>query len=298
MIKFILILTLVLFLHPATAAEFELKQKFKNRDSVTVSSLSDEVKLKSKKKNRITSQTRFVAKFSPNVAGLTPYIQLGYEWEKSEVSQQVVTLSDNLEESYDETLITRYLGAGLKYKRRNFLAASKIKFEFRFDYWFDLDVKRSGLGEHADPLAGDYSGYEAKIKVEAVYESSLEEIVFQPQIEFAYAKVDAWLNELDSEDAQLSVEGRGVEARFLTTWLVDDTALELSLGPEIVYETEKELEGGFSLASESETIYLAAFLAVYELEKYGLEFEFWYWRQLDGDLKGENNLEFKIDWSF
>jgi hypothetical protein len=39
-------------------------------------------------------------------------------------------------------------------------------------------------------------------------------------------------------------------------------------------------------------------MSAYELEKYDIEFEFWYRRQLDGELKGESNVEFKVDWSF
>jgi hypothetical protein len=65
----------------------------------------------------------FCSEVFSNFAGLTPYIQLSYEWGKSDVSQQVVTPSDLFEESYDETLVTRYLGAGIKYKQKNFLAA-------------------------------------------------------------------------------------------------------------------------------------------------------------------------------
>ncbi len=293
--------TFIMFLLSTMASqaiEFELKQKFKSRNSVTVSSISDEIELKSKKKNRVTSKTRFITKFSPNISGLTPYIQLGYEWEKSEVKQEVMVLSDVFDKSYDETIITRYVGVGLKYKQKEFLAASRIKFELRYDYWFDMSIIRSGLGVDAEPLAGDYSGYEAKIKVEAVYESAMQQVVFQPQIEFSYAKVDAWLNNHDNEDAQLSVEGSEIEVRLLTTWLVDDSSLELSLGPEVVYETEREIGGAISLASESETIYLVSFFTAYELESYNLEFEFWFWHQIEGELKGENNLEFKLDWSF
>jgi hypothetical protein len=289
---------LILFFPSVRAVEFELKQKFKSRDSITVNRLSDETELESKKKNRITSQTRFVAKFSSGVTGLTPYIQLGYEWEKSDVSQKLTALSNTFDESYDETLITRYIGAGLKYKRNKFLFADKVKFEFRYDYWFDMNVKRTGLGLDAAPLAGDYSGYEAKIKIEAIYLSPIDVIVFQPQVELAYVKVDAWLNELSRQDVQLSVEGKGVEARFLTTWFVNNTALKLSLGPEVVYDTEREVKGELNFSSESETVHIATFLAAYELDKYDLEFEFWFKRQLDGELRGENNLEFKVDWSF
>ena len=89
MTKITLLLTTLCLTLTTQAVEFEFKQKFKHRDSMTLNSISDDFKVKNKKKNRIVSQTRFVAKFPLDIPGLTPYIQLGYEWEKSTINQNI-----------------------------------------------------------------------------------------------------------------------------------------------------------------------------------------------------------------
>ena len=287
---------------PSQAVEFEIKQKFKQRDSITLRTFSEEKgELSSKRKNRIGSKTRLLAKFSPDIEGLTPYVQLGYEWQKSAVEQNI-SINDNaldlINESYDETVTTSYLGVGLKYKLKDFLAADKIKFELRYDYWFDVKVDRSGLAEGADKLSGNYTGYEAKLKIEARYASPFESFIFQPQFAYSYENVDAWLNDFDLEDNQFSVTSHELELRFLGTWLLEDSSVELSVGPEIVYGKEREVDGAITLEAESEQITLLTFLGSYEIERYDIDMEFWFWRQVSGELKGENNFEFKINWSF
>jgi len=294
------------FLSPFTtnAVEFELKQKIKTRSSVVVSEVEKDdvgntIELKDKLKNRKVYQARFVVKFDEILGGFSPYAQLGYEKERKIVDQKVTTNNTVANESYNEYITSEFVGVGLKYKFKDVLFADKIKFDFRFDRWLNIDVERSKLAPQAEPLAGDFTGYERKVKMEAEYSTSFEQLKIQPHIYYAFFKQNSWYNSHDTSDLQVKEKGHEVEARLLATWLPESIEnLTLSLGPEIIVEHASEYETGFGWVSENDDVTLLTFLGTYELEKHGLEFELWFNHQLDGEVEGENNLEFKVDWNF
>lgn len=301
--RFILLTCLALSLS-SFAVEFELKQKVKSRASVVVSDVDKNgqgivLNQEDKRKNRKVYQTRFVAKFDPILGGFKPYAQLGYEFERKQVNQYFKEGNQSLNESYNEYVSTTFIGVGLKYTLKGVLMADKIKFDFRYDNWIDVDVERSALAQDASPLKGSFSGYERKIKIESLYSTPIVGFKLQPQIEYGFFKQEAWQNELTPDDLQIKEKGHDLEARLLMTWLPQNIEnLELSIGPEIVAERASEYEPGEGWVTETDDVTLLTFLGIYEMEKHNLEFELWLNHQLDGELDGENNLEFKVDWSF
>lgn len=298
------IYTAFLFPSITNAVEFELKQKVKTRSSVVVSDIAKSdvgniVKQTDKLKNRKVYQARFVVKFDEILGGFSPYAQLGYEKERKVVDQQVITNSGIANESYNEYVTSEFIGVGLKYKFKDVLYADKIKFDFRFDRWLNVAVERSKLAAQAEPLAGDFTGYERKVKMEAKYSTPIEQLKIQPHIYYTFFKQNSWYNSHDASDIQVKEKGHEVEARLLATWLPESIEnLTLSLGPEIIIEHASEYEPGSGWVSESDDVTLLTFLGTYELKNYGLEFELWINHQLDGEVDGENNLEFKVDWNF
>lgn len=302
--KYLLLLASVFVNWEVCAVEFELKQKVKSRSSVLVSNndMDDQgniIEQEQKKKNRTAYQARLVFKFDPVLGGIKPYAQLGYEWERKKVSQRVTTLSQSYNQSYQEDVNTQFMGIGAKYTFKDVLFADKIKLDFRYDYWLDVDVKRHSLAPDASPLSGSYEGDERKIKIETLYSTPIDSLKLQPWIEYSYFTQNAWQNERQAGDLQVKEKGHEIEARLLFTWLPPSVeSLELSIGPEIVAEKASEYEPGEGWISERDDVTLLTFLGVYELEKQNLEFEFWFNHQLTGELDGENNVEFKVDWSF
>lgn len=298
------ILSALIFATPASGVEFELKQKVKSRSSEPVITLNlddggnfvdQEVRLK----NRKVYQARFLFKFDPIIWDISPYFQLGYERERIVVEQRYRTSLASFNRSYHEFVSGKFAGFGFKYKFKEALFSESIKLDVRFDRWLSIDVERSQLAPNAEPLSGSFSAYENKIKIEALYASPYEQIKFQPRLEYSFYRQRAWRNDFDINDLQLKEKSHELEARFLITWIPEHIKnLELSLGPEIVIEHASELTPGVGWESERDDVTLLTFLGTYELENYPLEFELWLNHQLDGKLKGENNLEFKFDWSF
>lgn len=284
--------------------EFELKQKVKSRASVLVSQIENDnagnlVEQKDKRKNRKVYQARFVLKFDKIWGGFSPYAQLGYEKERKDVNQYVTTSNGVANESYEEYVTSQFIGVGLKYKFKEVLFAEQLKFDFRFDRWLDIEVERSKLGSDAEPLSGSFEGYEQKIKMEAMYATPRDNLKIQPHLYYAHFKQDAWQNQSKLNDLQVKEKGYDIEARLLVTWLpkkIDD--LTLSLGPEIIIEEASEYQPDEGWVSEKDDVTLLTFLGTYELAQYNLEFELWLNHQLDGQLDGENNVEFKMDWRF
>ena len=84
----------------------------------------------------------------------------------------------------------------------------------------------------------------------------------------------------------------------LIEWRGNPSVIRCDNGPEIVWEKGSEYSADTGWESEIDDVTLLTFLATYEIESVPLEFEFWFNHQLDGELDGENNLEFKVDWVF
>ncbi len=297
--RYLILAAGLLFSNTASAVDIELKQKVKLRDSINVrsSSFADDGSLtqSAKKKERTSYQAKLLFSFDPEFYGLNPYFHLGYEWEDKTVDHT----SGSLDKSYHEKHVNQFIGVGVKYKAKQILGAEQIKFDWRFERWFDVDVERHHLGQDASDLAGNFDGYEAKFKIEAVYATPWQQWIVEPRIDYSYAFQDEWHNDTVADDLQISEREHGVEARLLMTYIVPSALpLTLSLGPEWVYEHKSEQDTDLGWVSENDDVMLATFMATFELPNQGLEFEFWANHQLDGELQGENNFELKMDWKF
>ncbi|WP_108944480.1 hypothetical protein [Shewanella halifaxensis] len=297
--RYLFLVSALAFSQTASAIDIELKQKVKLRDSVDVrsSSIADDGSLNEsvKKKQRTSYQAKLLFSFDPEFYGLNPYLHLGYEWEDKTVDHTVA----DLDKSYHEKHVNQFIGIGVKYKAKQLLGAEQIKFDWRFERWFDVDVERHHLAPDASDLSGNFDGYEAKFKIEAVYATPWQQWIVEPRIDYSYAFQDDWLDKSGSNEVQVSERGHEVEARLLMTYIVPSALpLTLSLGPEWVYEYGSEKDPVLGWQSENDDVMLATFMATFELPNQGLEFEFWANHQLDGELQGENNFELKMDWKF